>query len=488
MDFKTFVMKKKHIIKASFIVIAFLATVLPGCRKLIEVDLPIDKSTAEAVYDNKSSAVAAMTGVYAALINNSFGSYAAGADGMPVISSVLSDDLLASSWVFVDENRNEILFSGIMNDIWDHAYKKAIYPLNSLIEGMAASTRLPASVKKILTAEAKFMRGLSYLMLVNLYGDVPLVLSTDFNVNRNIPRSSTTLIYDQILSDLTQAHEDLSPDFLAADLLTVTPDRIRPTKAAAAALLARVYLYKGEWDKAEAMATEVINDPKFSLLTDLDEVFLANSQEAIFQLHSNNAGFEGKNTPDARFFLPMWGEPPMVISPMLKDVFEANDKRYTSWTKTITLGVVDFIVPYKYKAGADAPTHVENTMVFRLGEQYLIRAEARAWQDKITGAGSAAADVDAIRSRAGLTPTSATTKATMLEAIAKERRTELFCEGHRWPDLKRTGEIDNVMEVATPLKGGTWEPHKALLPIPYGEFRLNPALRGHQNPGYPEQL
>src|SRR5688572_27245599 len=121
-------MNKKYIIKASFIVIAFFATGLTGCKKLIEVDLPIDKTTAQAVYDSKSSAVSAMTGIYASLVNNYFGSYATGPDGLPVFSSVISDDLMASGWEFRDENRNEILFSGVINDVWQHAYKKAIYP------------------------------------------------------------------------------------------------------------------------------------------------------------------------------------------------------------------------------------------------------------------------------------------------------------------------------------------------------------------------
>jgi hypothetical protein len=124
-------------------------------------------------------------------------------------------------------------------------------------------------------------------------------------------------------------------------------------------------------------------------------------------------------------------------------------------------------------------------MVLRLGEQYLIRAEARAQQGKVTGAGSAEEDLDAIRTRAGLSPTTASTQAQMLDAILQERRVELFAEwGHRWLDLKRTNTIDQVMSVVAPSKGGVWESYKALYPIPFNELLLNPKLKP-QNPGYP---
>jgi starch-binding outer membrane protein, SusD/RagB family len=68
-----------------------------------------------------------------------------------------------------------------------------------------------------------------------------------------------------------------------------------------------------------------------------------------------------------------------------------------------------------------------------------------------------------------------------------ERQVELFTEwGHRWLDLQRTGKLNDIMSVVALQKGGSWEPYKALLPIPYDEFKWNPSLRGHQNPGYLE--
>jgi hypothetical protein len=125
--------------------------------------------------------------------------------------------------------------------------------------------------------------------------------------------------------------------------------------------------------------------------------------------------------------------------------------------------------------------------VFRLAEQYLIRAEAKAQLGNITGVNSAASDLDTIRSRAGLSVTTATTREEMLKAIEKERVCEFFTEwGHRWLDLKRSESFitagntraDDLLKV---LKVN-WQSTDMLYPIPQEEMRQNPAST--QNPGY----
>jgi hypothetical protein len=118
---------------------------------------------------------------------------------------------------------------------------------------------------------------------------------------------------------------------------------------------------------------------------------------------------------------------------------------------------------------------------------YLVRGEARAQQNNLTGNNSAASDLNIIRQRAGLPPATETTKEGLTDALLKERQVELCMEGgHRWLDLKRTNRLDTRMEIVTPLKQGVWLPYKKFLPVPLREFLYNPALRGHQNQGYPE--
>jgi hypothetical protein len=119
-------------------------------------------------------------------------------------------------------------------------------------------------------------------------------------------------------------------------------------------------------------------------------------------------------------------------------------------------------------------------MMLRLAEQYLIRAEARGQQNNISGA---QADLNVIRNRAGLPNTTAATQSDLLSAILHERQVELFTElGQRLLDLKRTNNVDNVMRVVTPLKGGTWNSNWQLYPVPVSDIQKNPALV--QNSGY----
>jgi hypothetical protein len=119
-------------------------------------------------------------------------------------------------------------------------------------------------------------------------------------------------------------------------------------------------------------------------------------------------------------------------------------------------------------------------MILRLSEQYLIRAEARTRLNKIS---EAKADLNTIRTRAGLANTTANDENSLLTSILNERQVELFTEwGHRWLDLKRTNKVDVVMSVITPQKGGTWSSNWAWYPLPLYDIQQNSKLV--QNSGY----
>jgi hypothetical protein len=147
---------------------------------------------------------------------------------------------------------------------------------------------------------------------------------------------------------------------------------------------------------------------------------------------------------------------------------------------TTTTPVTTLYYANKYKALGGAATVTEYPILMRFAEQYLIRAEARAQQNNLSGA---ATDLNTIRSRAGLTATTATTQTDMLNAVYHERQVELFTEwGHRWFDLKRTGNIDAVMTTVAPAKGTTWSSYKQLMPIPPSDILADPNIK--QNQGY----
>ncbi|HEY4195211.1 MAG TPA: RagB/SusD family nutrient uptake outer membrane protein, partial [Mucilaginibacter sp.] len=155
----------------------------------------------------------------------------------------------------------------------------------------------------------------------------------------------------------------------------------------------------------------------------------------------------------------------------------------TSWTNNIMINGVSYNYAYKYKL-VNTSTTDEYSMVLRLAEQYLIRAEAEA-NGEGNGINGAIADLNIIRNRAGLGNTTANDKNSLLSAISHERQVELFTEwGDRWLNLKRTGQIDAVMGIVTPLKGGTWNTNYQLYPIPEQQILNDPNMTDSQNPGY----
>jgi len=143
-------------------------------------------------------------------------------------------------------------------------------------------------------------------------------------------------------------------------------------------------------------------------------------------------------------------------------------------------GGVAYNFPTKYRViDYNAPV-TEYSVVLRLAEQYLIRAEARVQQGRLAEGRD---DINAIRKRAGLGVTPESTKDGLLSAILQERRVELFTEfGHRWIDLKRTGQINQQMQIAAPFKGITWNSNDQLYPVPQFDITRNPNLS--QNTGY----
>ena len=289
----------------------------------------------------------------------------------------------------------------------------------------------------------------------------------------------------------------MSANYLDGLLRNTSNDRVRPTKWAATALLARAYLYyaslpgmdAANYIKAEQQATILIeNSGGVFALSSLPNAFLRASlgnKEAIWQLQPVSS--TQTNAQDGYAFIPgPGGIPQLQLSPFLLASFEAGDNRRTNWINSVTVSGSTYNYPFKYKIGKNVggiPPVTEHEMMLRLGEQYLIRAEARAQQGNIAGA---QADINAIRTRAGLANTAATDKASLITAILHERQVELFTEmGHRWLDLKRTGTIDAVMgnpSGVCAVKGGTWNSYQQLYPIQVGDIQLDPNLK--QNPGY----
>ncbi|MFX1708941.1 RagB/SusD family nutrient uptake outer membrane protein [Chitinophaga sp. CC14] len=477
-----------------------------SCRKLIAIPAPVNTITTTQVFSTETKANAAMAGVYSVMINGDkmFNTLLVGQSffsaGLVTIMGGLSSGEMYNyagsdeqALYVLSTNKLGIYQAEKANMAWETAYK-TIYAANSVIEGIAASTALALrdSTRKALTGEAKFVRAFSYFYLTNLFGDVPLALTVDFNQTRNMPRTPQQQVYQQIVADLKDAEANMPESYP-----TSNGERVRPNKATATALLARVYLYLGEYVNAVAAATTLIdNTAAYGLETDLTHVFLKESREAIWQLKQTTTDASLKNaTPEGYQFLPLvfiTGSSNFVLSDQLLKVFEEGDQRYVAWTDSTNnsnaTGTFPGITHYpsKYKIGsgngafgADAK---EYYVVFRLAEMYLVRAEAAA-NGGPGGTATAIADLNVIRHRAGLGDLPANLTAVQVKAaVAKERQTELFAEwGHRWFDLKRTGMAHDVLS-AMQLKQPWLGDYQLLYPIPVSEIIANHFLT--QNPGY----
>lgn len=453
--------------KIGLFALAFIGFILmTGCDSFTDVDLPASQLNAPAVFEDKATANAAMVDIYSKIRDN--GLLTGSLSGLSNQLGLYADELALYGGE-VNFYNNALLPSGNeVGELWNSSYNQ-IYAANSVIEGVQNSVSLATEDRNQLKGEALFVRALLHFYLLNAFGDIPYIRTTDYVQNKVVHRMPETEVYTLIKADLEEAITLLPEDYISAE-------RVRPNKWAAQALLARVHLYTQTWDEASNAASAVLNQTGLYVWEeDLDKIFLKESTTTIWQLMP---GVPGDNTMEASTFSFISGPPPLsTLSNALIGAFETNDQRKVHWIEAITDGTDTWYHANKYKAVVNTGSSVEYSIVFRLAEQYLIRAEARAHQGDLIGAKE---DLNKIRQTAGLPPTTALTAAAIIDAVLQERRVELFTEfGHRFFDLKRTGKLDAVL---SPLKAG-WNPTDRNLPLPESELLLNPNL-APQNAGY----
>ncbi|UYQ94456.1 RagB/SusD family nutrient uptake outer membrane protein [Chitinophaga horti] len=444
---------------------------LSACEKLIEIDPPVTEMSTPLVFGSQKLALSALSGAMSSTANSqAFGI------NLTLLTGMAADEITYAAGANFDEvSLNTYMplstTSGVntINSMWSDLYS-GIYRFNAVIEGVQASTVLSDSVKTQITGNARFMRGLCYFYLTNLFKDVPLVLETDVTKTALLPKDSAARVYRQIVADLVAAR-----DVLPADFTSQSGSRTVATKWAASALLARVYLYTEQWALAEQEATKLIDNSLFTIRprTAIQDIMVRNNSEAIFQFGSYlnaTSGYTNLGVTLGASYTQY------SMTPSLRNSFVAADIRRTNWVREFTyLGVLTY-QPYKYRNGAANTVRLEAPTVFRLAEQYLIRAEARLrLQRPIDGR----EDMNVVRQRAGLDASTSTDPAVLTLELEEERRHELFCEyGHRMFDLRRTGRSNAVIGAIKP----TWTPKAVYFPVPQSSINANPNLE--QNPDY----
>ena len=333
--------------------------------------------------------------------------------------------------------------SGSCEALWRQSFK-AINNLNLIINNIDAAEGSDAAKQEIL-GEALGLRGMVYFDLARTFAypwiragassqGLPLKLSSEEVV---VERSSLGETYDQILLDLQTAH-----DLLAENTWEQGSTKYL-TKTGVKALMARVYLYKQDWENALKYAEEVIAARGEGNLMGVDSyVFSDYNSESLFELSITSENSLGSNGLGAQFDVKDGGQGDVIATETFVNLLDAyeGDPR-AALLEEDKEGTQHAFVKYTNRSdGGGLSAH--NIPVLRLSEMYLIAAEAAAHG---AGGGESAALNYLNTLIENRTTNLAAHQATetgdaLLERIAEERRRELALEGHGVYDYIRRGK------------------------------------------------
>lgn len=416
---------------------------------------PTDAIDVKDAFKDKKGVEKGILGAYSSFQNLSYYGRT-----FPIFTDLASDNLEhpndATALEYRQVDNNAILpENGSVSSIWSSLYE-GINVANNVIAKIPDMPDMTDAEKNAALGELYFIRALNHFNLVLLFGDVPLKVSPTVGTGAlDVPRVATNLVYNQIVDDLLFAEQHLSPSAV----------RVRASKYAATALLARVHLYRGEYALAKEKATDVIDNGGYAIVP-YDEVFEDGSAESIFEIDFTD--LNRNRIAEYNFPKSLNGRREVAPSAGLLASYETDDNRYA--TSIAFAGALAY--PIKYD---DLAIGADNFIVLRLAEMYLIRAEAEARLE-----GDVAAiqdDINVVRTRAGLADTEADTYQELLLAIEQERRVEFAFEGHRWFDLVRTGRAVELLDNVT-------NTNQTLFPIPLSEILTNQSPGMTQNNGY----
>jgi len=419
---------------------------------------PLSSIPAEEAFKDKAGVERGIVGAY-----SSFQSFSYYGRTYGIFSDLAADNLShppnATSTDYSEVDNNSILpENGAVGGIWSALYE-GINIANNVIAQVPDVPGMSGEERNTALAELYFIRALNHFNLMNYFGAIPLKTRPTIGVNNvNVPRDNVSAVYSQIIADL-----EFAADFLPAS----SSRKIRASKQAANALLARVYLYQKDYQNAIASATEVIDNGGYTLLNNYGDLFATDeSAESIFEI--DFTALNRNRIAEYNFPLVLNGRREVAPAAEFLQRYTVGDTRYAA---TIALaGTQPYVIKYD-----DLSTGSDNVIVLRLADMYLIRAEAaaRSGGDVQT----IKDDLNLIRTRAHVPAVTATAYSDLLTAIEAERRLEFAFEGHRWFDLVRTGRAVEVLNTVT-------NDNQTLFPIPQSEILTNTNPGMTQNPGY----
>jgi hypothetical protein len=505
-------MKKNHL-KYKSLILVVAAMSFNSCSKDFVDIQPKGQFLSQNYYSNEEQAYGALVGVYDVLRKN-----AGGFENMITMMNAGSDDNYAGGGGATDGAgiqgfSNFTLNENIMPESFWSDHYQGIFRANVLLARLPEVPEMSDASKSRYAAEAKALRATYYFNLVRMFRNVPLLLEPLTTANMyEVTQAAPEEVYAQIEKDLSEAITDLPATITAAT------EKGRFTKAAAQAMLGKVFLYDGKNAEAAEQLAQVNGTPGQTsqygnrLLTNFADLWVFtnkfNAESILEGLHTNasNAdwGFWGSGADEGNsvnqmvgprsYSRPAGSTAPDIPSGWSFNVFTQEfydviktDPRFAATVFDMkalkAAGQADYIEGYmntgyflnkfiprrsdvRTGGGALELNFQQNDYIIRLADTYLLEAEA------LGGTGSRAqALLDAVRARVGLPSVPVS-----MAAIKAERRLELAGEGHRFFDLVRWGDA------ATRLASRGFAAGKnEIFPIPFRELQ---GTQLQQNPNY----
>ena len=397
--------------------------------------------------------------------------------------------------------------------VWRQIYG-AINQANVLIARIPQMTQVSQDVKDRYLGAFKFHRAFNHFNAVRVWGSVPLMMrpTTEFATATQITRAPIAEIYDSIALDLEDAATLLPlrwPD-------AATPDDGRPTRGAANAMLADVYLnmsgalvQENHWADAARAAKAVIDSKAYSLVLNFADLWLIKNKNGPEHIYSIQFGglkrnlFTSQSRPSGigvESGINYWYSTPDFMT-----TFSDSDARKKpTFLTQVTVGTTTYRydtlpgffgdkrprfpkpMPY-YGKFYDANGSIANNNgrtdlnwpIYRYAEVLLLFAEAENEANGPTA--DAYSAINQVRARAKLPLLAGLSQDQFRDAVHQERSWELAFESKRLFDLKRWGTFYSVLSQDPVAKIGV-QSFMVFLPIPQREIDLDPALG--QNTGW----
>lgn len=463
--------------------LGLLLMTLSSCNDFLTANLKGDY-TSENYYTSSEAATMSVNAIYNSLYGTT----------LWIFGDVASDDAVKGGNAGDQADINSIddfsatADNGVLSTFWQSTYETIARANNSITN--IKQMDIDETLKNRLIGEAKFLRAYSYFNLVNIFGEVPLKTSSD---QINVPLSTTSVIYGQIESDLTDAIDVLPASY--------STEKGRATKGAAYALLAKADLYQNKYSDCVSNIDMLQALSQYDLVKNYANLFKSGAEdsvEVIFGIRYVNSSEVSLGNILTVWFAPSTEGGYYFDAPTQSfvDAFSENtengdvDPRLdvsigrdgepwfnntifsSSWSEATGYLVKKYDqddVTGLAKSQSTVPYHI-----IRYADVLLMKAEALTELGSADQLQKAEDALNKVRSRAGLASTTETTQSGLRQAIRNERRKELGFEFHRFFDLMRWGKDAALNALGSDFP---WVEPRFYFPIPQAEIDANQALQ-----------